>query len=285
MENASDLFDPKRLHKLWERSAEGSEPGEQPGVVEPPKEEPEPARVALENMEASVRRKLGARAKPLEPLLKKARELVLAQLAKERAEREAEEAKKAAEAAAAAAAAAAEAAAAAGEPPPEQAPAETPAEAPPQDATASAPPAEPGPRKAVKKQKGPMTAAPKGGHKEINTGDLENLGIDEVDESANALHAAESARERDISSAAYDDVSGGGGTTEENLERLGSSEIEEALNVTHGLASAREHSEALADRIAPAAVLSEADLLKNVATLGQLLDLIEDVYRAQLLVK
>jgi hypothetical protein len=270
MENASDLFDPKRLGPLWKRAAEEDSPdGDARAGSEPVREEAEPARVALENMEASVRRNLGGRVKPLEPLLAKAREFVLAHVAKERVEREAAEEKARAEALAAAGV---------------EVPSEEPApEAPPPEA-----PAEPGPRKALKRHAGPETEQEEDLHHATNTETLNELDIAEVDVATENLHAVEELADRDANDAPLTDMktrANQGKVTGEDLGQLDIAPLDEGLAAADHTQTALETAGGLADRIAPEPELSEADLLKNVANLSQLLNLIEDLYRAQLLVK
>lgn len=82
---SGDIFDPRRLRKLWERKPETDEFEERERREEELRET-EPVLIALDLFEEIVRtcrRKLGARFTPLEPLLKEARGLLAMQLAAE----------------------------------------------------------------------------------------------------------------------------------------------------------------------------------------------------------
>jgi hypothetical protein len=85
--SSGDLFDPRRLAKLWERPEEDA--FEKREREEKEAEEKEPAIAALDLYEAivlSCRRNLGMRVKPLEPLLAHGRGLLAAKLAADRGE-------------------------------------------------------------------------------------------------------------------------------------------------------------------------------------------------------
>ncbi len=89
--SSGDIFDPRRLRKLWEMPEEDA--FEKREREEEEAEEKEPALAALDLYEAivlSCRRKLGSRVGPLEPLLTHGRGLLAAKLAADRGEAPAE---------------------------------------------------------------------------------------------------------------------------------------------------------------------------------------------------
>lgn len=154
--NERELFDATRLRPLWEPSAtKEGEPGPRPRA-ERPIDPPDPAEIALDHMESSVRRELGTRIGPLETYLARVRELVLAQVASKKAEKAASElAEWTAKAEAAAAAAGIDLT----EPPPAEGETTSGETAPAEAAPGEPAPAEPGPRKAIKKREGAPTSA------------------------------------------------------------------------------------------------------------------------------
>ncbi len=88
--SGGDLFDPRRLRKLWEQPEEDA--FEKREREEKELQESEPVLVALDLYEQIVRtcrRTLGGRVRPLEPLLKHTRGLLAMKLAAERGEAQA----------------------------------------------------------------------------------------------------------------------------------------------------------------------------------------------------